>query len=75
MTDSLVAATDQPVEFIAQLRETEIKFSRPDFEVTLAHFHEKRNQEKAHLGFVRSLFAASILQIEDTPLVQKQQKN
>lgn len=39
MTDSLVAATDQSVEFIAQLRETEIKFSRPDFEVTLAHFH------------------------------------
>lgn len=71
MTDSLVAATDQSVEFIAQLRETEIKFSRPDFEVTLAHFHA--NPPK--VSHARSLFAASILQSEDTPLVQKQQKN
>lgn len=50
MTDSLVAATDQSVEFIAQLRETEIKFSRPDFEVTLAHFHANPPQKKERKG-------------------------
>lgn len=48
LTDSLAAAAaaDQPEEFIAQLKETEIKFSRPGFKATLAHFHATKKKRK-----------------------------